>query len=103
MRSWNAGHGAAQASRSGFSVGVAGLLFTLGALILPAMIGRAASRTTTGVLLFAPVAAGVVALLASFVSYALDLPLGPTAVGMLVLATPAALALRSGRGFLVRE
>lgn len=103
VRAWNAGHGAALGLAIGLSVGVAGLLFTLGALILPAMIGRSACRTTTGMLLFAPVVAGLVTLLASFVSHALDLPLGPTAVGALVLATPAALLARSGRGLLVRD
>lgn len=102
VRAWGLGHAGALGLAVGLSVGVAGLLFTLGALILPAMIGRAACRTTTGMLLLAPAAAGVTALAASFVSHAMDLPLGPTVVGMLTLATPAGLLLRSGRGFLVR-
>ncbi|MBX3351309.1 MAG: metal ABC transporter permease [Phycisphaeraceae bacterium] len=103
VRAWNVAHATALGLAVGLSVGVAGLLFTLGALVLPAMIGRAACRTTTGMLVFAPLAGGVVAGIGSFVSHALDLPMGSTIVALLVIATPAALLVRSGRGFVVRE
>lgn len=103
VRAWNLAHASALGVAVGLSVGVAGLLFTLGALVLPAMIGRGACRTTTGMLLVAPLASGLVAALGSFVSHALDLPIGSTIVGLLVIATPGALLVRSGRGFLVRE
>lgn len=103
VRAWNVAHATALGLAVGLSVGVAGLLFTLGALVLPAMIGRAACRTTTGMLVFAPLAGGVVAAFGSFVSHALDLPMGSTIVALLVIATPAALLVRSGRGFVVRE
>ena len=82
----------------GWSLQVAGMLFVLGCLVLPALTARAIVREVRTALVLAPLVAGIGAVLGSLTAHAYDLPPAQTTVALLAAATASAMTLRQLRG-----
>jgi ABC-type Mn2+/Zn2+ transport system permease subunit len=82
-RAWARGVALAAGLAIGFGIHCAGLLFTFGVTVLPALVARRVARTMHGTLALAPVL-GVIATAAGLVAaHALDLPPGQVVVALL--------------------
>jgi zinc/manganese transport system permease protein len=80
-----------------WSIHVAGMIFTFGCLVLPALVAKSVSREVRSLFFVAPVVALVVAMAGFVVSNDLDLPPGQVTVAMLAFVQVGAWGLRRRR------
>jgi ABC-type Mn2+/Zn2+ transport system permease subunit len=82
-RAWARGVAVAAGLALGFGIHGAGLLFTFGVAVLPALIARRVARTMRGTLVLAPVVAVATTFAGLVLAHGLDLPPGQLVVALL--------------------